>query len=246
LATHNIKLIRRTLLEVQQQATLHPQNFALIIDGEEVAVTYFRAGYAPEHYPSDQEWEGRLKIERSASIKCPSVNYHLSGCKKIQQVLADPSVLNKFFEKGEEQSVSRIHATFTGLYSLEEDSAVIQEALSNPHAFVLKPQREGGGNNLYDEELKTALENMTPQQRSAYVLMRRITPKHFPSVALRRGKIMQSDCVSELGIYSVVIGQQDRIIESKSGGYLLRTKFHQENEGGVAAGFSMLDSVYLS
>jgi len=28
-------------------------------------------------------------------------------------------------------------------------SAIVEEAISNPDAFVLKPQREGGGNNLY-------------------------------------------------------------------------------------------------
>lgn len=46
---------------------------------------------------------------------------------------------------------------FAGLYSLdEEDSSreellqVIERARNSPHAFVMKPQREGGGNNLYD------------------------------------------------------------------------------------------------
>ena len=37
----------------------------------EVAVIYFRCGYAPEQYPTEKEWEARLLIERSLAIKCP-------------------------------------------------------------------------------------------------------------------------------------------------------------------------------
>lgn len=32
------------------------------------------------------------------------------------------------------------------------------EAIRNPGAFVLKPQREGGGNNLYGDDVATALQ----------------------------------------------------------------------------------------
>ena len=32
-------------------------------------------------------------------------------------------------------------------------------ALKNPHDYVLKPQKEGGGNNFYDDEAKELLEN---------------------------------------------------------------------------------------
>ena len=32
-----------------------------------------------------------------------------------------------------------------------------------PEGFVLKPQREGGGNNLYGYEIITELENLTPE-----------------------------------------------------------------------------------
>lgn len=62
----------------------------LIVDegGSEVAVIYFRAGYAPRDYFGRAEWDARLKLERSTAIKCPSIAYHLAGTKKVQQVLA--------------------------------------------------------------------------------------------------------------------------------------------------------------
>lgn len=31
----------------------------------------------------------------------------------------------------------------------QETVSVVERAIANPEAFVLKPQREGGGNNLY-------------------------------------------------------------------------------------------------
>lgn len=54
-----------------------------------MAVVYFRAGYAPEDYFGQSEWDARLKLERSKAIKSPNIAYHLAGTKKVQQVLAE-------------------------------------------------------------------------------------------------------------------------------------------------------------
>jgi glutathione synthase len=44
---------RVTLAEMNAHGTLDGTNRNLIIHGEEVAVVYYRAGYAPTDYPSD-------------------------------------------------------------------------------------------------------------------------------------------------------------------------------------------------
>ena len=36
-------------------------------------------------------------IERSMAIKCPNISYHLAGTKKMQQVVASPGVLERYF-----------------------------------------------------------------------------------------------------------------------------------------------------
>lgn len=59
-------------------------------------MVYFRAGYTPNDYPTQKEWDGRLLIERSKAIKCPNISYHLAGAKKVQQVLANPGELEKY------------------------------------------------------------------------------------------------------------------------------------------------------
>jgi glutathione synthase len=82
-----------------------------------VAVVYFRAGYEPAQYPSNNEWAARLMIERSLAIKCPSIHYHLAGTKKVQQALAAPGILEKFLT--DPVKVGAVQEIFTGLYSLE-------------------------------------------------------------------------------------------------------------------------------
>lgn len=57
----------------------------------------------------------------------------------------------------------QLSGVFTGMWSLEnyddqpETQAIVAKAIANPHDYVVKPQKEGGGNNLYDEEAKSLL-----------------------------------------------------------------------------------------
>jgi glutathione synthase len=39
---------------------------------------------------------------------------------------------------------------------------------------------------------------------------------------------------------------KEKVIVNEQCGYLMRTKVSSSNEGGVAAGFAVLDSIYLS
>ena len=57
-------------------------------------------------------------MERSLAVKCPDVGTQLAGTKKVQQVVARPGVLEKFFPD-QPNVVEQIRATFAGLYSLD-------------------------------------------------------------------------------------------------------------------------------
>ena len=60
------------------------------------------------------------------------------------------------------------------------------------------------------------------------------------------GQVIKSDFINEIGIYGCIIGDdQQNIYHNETGGYLVRSKLPTTNEGGVAAGFSALDSIYL-
>ncbi|KAJ3322635.1 hypothetical protein HDV06_002849 [Boothiomyces sp. JEL0866] len=243
--THGVKLIRRSLYEISQQATLEGPENRLHIGADEISVTYFRAGYGPGDYPSDFEWEARAVIEESYSIKCPNAAYHLVGSKKMQQVLALPNMLEKFMNK---EHSDLLCTSFTGLYPLDsspEGLAAYENALKNPTKYVLKPQREGGGNNYYGQDIVDQLNKMTPKERNGFILMDLIKPPPLKNSLVRRGQLTEAEVISELGIYGIWISDRDVCLLNTSGGHLLRTKSSNSNEGGVAAGFAVLDSPFL-
>ncbi len=102
-----------------------------------------------------------------------------TGTKKVQQDLARPGVLERFVPAPEDAALLR--DSFAGLWSLDAADLApnssssgsgssgaggaaagggggpltppqaVADAIARPAGYVLKPQREGGGNNLYGE-----------------------------------------------------------------------------------------------
>jgi len=243
----DVFVIRKTLTQIGQSGKLSNDK-KLLVDGHEVAVIYMRCGYHPDQYPTQLEWDARLMMELSMAIKSPSINYHLAGTKKVQQELAKEGIIEKFLQ--DKAQIDEVKDIFTGLYSLDKDAtgnASFQKAMEEPEKYVLKPQREGGGNNVYGDDIKPFLKSIeNSEERNAFILMDRIDPPMTKNYMVRPGSEPQLvDCISELGIFGYVIGTKDKIIENKQVGHMLRTKLSHVNEGGVAAGLGALDSVYL-
>jgi hypothetical protein len=148
--------------------------------------------------------------------------------------------------------------------------------LSTAANHVLKPQREGGGNNIYRTSIPTFLQSIPTSAYSGYILMELIkTPAEAKNTVLHSdGSVISGNVISELGIFGACLwrrkerphglenvriglagaghagmglgGQQEPdILYNEGGGYLLRTKGKDSDEGGVAAGFSSLDSLIL-
>ncbi len=173
--------------------------------------------------------------------------YHLSGAKKVQQVLAAKGEVEKFVSPSE---AIRLRASFAGLWELgekisDEAKNAIDDAITNPDGYVIKPQREGGGNNIYGADVRDALLNMTAKELNAYILMQRIFPAKKESRLLRNGELINGSTVSELGIYSTYLSDGSTVLLDQHVGHLLRTKLDGVNEGGVASGFAVLDSPLL-
>ncbi|ERS97188.1 glutathione synthase [Sporothrix schenckii 1099-18] len=229
----------------------------------EVAVVYMRAGYGPSDYPDESAWEARYQVERSAAIKCPTVLTQVAGTKKVQQVLATPSAsadgapseLGRFVADADRQATLR--RTFANIYPLDTDSAAGRQArvwaqdAAACRKFVLKPQREGGGNNYYKDKIPAHLQTVPAEHWASYILMELITPPPVANLILRNGQVEQGGVICELGIYGTCIwgsesgSASQSILRNETAGYLLRTKGDQSEEGGVAAGFGCMDSVNL-
>lgn len=116
----------------------------------------------------------------------------------------------------------------------------------------MKPQREGGGNNVYKDDIPEFLDKLDPAERQAWIAMELITPPQgVANYLLRAGSAdnqnqgpIKTEVISELGIFGWALFGGETLIE-KEGGWLVRTKGKESDEGGVAAGFSVLDSVLL-
>ncbi|XP_077218253.1 glutathione synthetase 2 isoform X2 [Tasmannia lanceolata] len=242
---YNVTTIRKTLAEIDKEGELLVDG-TLRVGHQTIAVIYFRAGYSPNDYPSDSEWRARLLIEQSSAIKCPSISYHLVGTKKIQQELAKPNVLERFLEN--KDHIAKLRKCFAGLWSLD-DSNVVKDAMERPEWFVLKPQREGGGNNIYGDNVRETLVKLQEggnEGLAAYILMQRIFPTTSLAFLVRDGIGHQDHVISELGIYGAYLRNKEKVIMNDQCGYLMRTKVSSSNEGGVAAGYAVLDSIYLT
>ncbi|KZC07199.1 Glutathione synthetase [Dufourea novaeangliae] len=245
----NVRVIRLNLTQLAATAKLGT-NKELIVDNYVVAVVYYRCGYEPGQYHTRNEWEVRLLIERSLAIKCPTIQYHLAGTKKIQQALAKPGVISKFLK--DQKICAEIKEIFTELYTLdfnEHGNAAIEMGIADPHRFVLKPQREGGSNNKYGLDIKYFLESVKHKQdRVAWILMDKIYPPIHNSYMVRpedNMNIKPQELVSELGIFGIIIADENNVHVNKQGGHMLRTKLATANEGGVAAGLGACDSPFL-
>ncbi|GMI44482.1 hypothetical protein TrCOL_g4360 [Triparma columacea] len=215
---------------------------------ERVGLFYFRAGYQPQDYKTENDWNTRLLMERSSASKCPDVFYHLAGAKKVQQMLAPPGVVEGLC------GLKGVDELFAGLYGLghEGDEDVIQMALDNPMDYVLKPQREGGGNNLYKDRMVAKLKEMTREERKGYILMELIKPPKFQNQLIRNGEVVHDGtCTLEVGVFGVSLYTADGVDEMEGvegmgeDAYICRAKAEGVEEGGVAAGFAFLSSVQL-
>ncbi|GKY99336.1 hypothetical protein MPSEU_000888600 [Mayamaea pseudoterrestris] len=260
---HALPVVRLGLAEIDRECRVDEANGALYYQDKEVGLVYYRAGYTPYDYPTDVEWQARFMLEATRATKSPCLGYHLAGTKKVQQQLARPGVLETFFPD-ELETVSKLRKVFAGLYSLGDDVTTsdldaVADALNGNHEmYVLKPQREGGGYNFYGEGLRQKLsdnvqggganDKLTISNKLAeFILMERLFPPQQEAILLRGGRVEGTgDSISELGCYGTVLASpRGEVLNNEYAGFLLRTKFSNVNEGGVASGFATLSSPYL-
>lgn len=181
----------------------------------------------------------------------------MAGGKKVQQILTTPGVLEGYLcdEKWgkdvfTQEDVKEIRDSWMGMWDLDDDDGITKAKLL-ASSLVLKPQREGGGNNIYKDDIPAFLDMLPPKDREAWIAMELIVPPQGTSNYLVRAgggreSAVRTEVVSELGIFGwALFGGPDGAVSEKEIGWLVRTKGKDSNEGGVAAGFSVLDSLLL-
>lgn len=268
LNTHGVRTHRVTLEEAARLCQVDEENNRRLLfkpkyleTPVEISVVYFRSGYSPDDYPTPATWEARELLERSKAIKCPTISTHLAGSKKVQQVLTIDGILERFLPSSP-LICAKLRETFTGIHPLDSTPmglAARNLALTHPERYVLKPQREGGGNNVYREDIPGFLKELEERDGNrdgwaGYVLMEMIRTPVAKGVVVREGTGGEGWVVGELGVYGVGLwreggnkGEGKGVVMEKNEevGWLLRTKGRESNEGGVAAGFGCVDGVCL-
>ncbi|KAF6755858.1 glutathione synthase [Ephemerocybe angulata] len=297
LEKHSIHSIRQTFEELITSSSVDTSSSSLKItptdspnESIEISVVYYRAGYMPHEYPSQEYYSTRFKLESSRAIKCPTIPLQLAGGKKIQEVLGRKGLVERFLPGVPQSQVDRLRKTFMDMWGLDEDSrgavgdvtstSTTDSASPSPSAppptssesfgtqraraehatLVLKPQREGGGNNVYKSDIPAFLDGLPAHEREAWIAMRLIeVPQGLGGWLIRAGSLdyggssdksraeraVKAEVVSELGIFGWALFGAGKVQGEEEVGWLVRTKGKDSNEGGVATGFSVLDSVLL-
>ena len=244
---YNILSKRLTLNEITKNCKVDEKG-QISYEEKIISLFYFRAGYTPSDYKDEESWKGREMIELSTAIKVPNINLFLTTLKVFQYELTKPDILKKYIN--EELISNDIIRFFTKIYYLrdmdkEKQKELFNQITSNPHSYVIKPQREGGGNNYYDEKIIPLLpkdDSEPSDELLNSIIMERIEAPEYETLNLIDEKVIVNTINSEFSVYGVIISSDDKIYNiNKSVGFLVRSKDKNAGEGGVIHGSGCVD-----
>jgi len=149
----------------------------------------FHGGYLPKHFPDAEDWKTRMQMEQSEAVMVPNVFTFMAGTKKVQQMLSEQDVLEKFFPEAHDpktpedkklrENLARLRATFIEMHGLGlGDEEAIKKVRANPEDFVMKENLEAGNGNFFGKDILAKLDEMEgkPEERCMYIVMRKILP----------------------------------------------------------------------
>lgn len=212
---------------------------------------YYRAGYEATDYKGDGA-AVRLHLERSRAIKCPDVLTHLMTLKIVQAALTAPGAVERFLSSEE---ATRIRETFMPMQSLDSSPSGLmarQYAIDQEVAkdYVLKPNLEGGGHNIYQEAIPEFLASISKDQWSNYSIMRLIESPEAHGLLETPAQRYQGPVVSELGVLGACLwrrnGNDVEIISNKQAGWTFKTKPAGMMEMNVVKGNGCFDCPLLT
>lgn len=218
----------------------------------EVTVVYYRAGYEAAEY-DDHGKETRLRLEMSRAIKCPDVMTHLTTFKAVQQALTQAGALERLLSRSNYAGrVEDIRGTFMPMYALDTSAAGLEsrKIATDPTQavdYVLKPNLEGGGNNVYRADIPTFLASIPEEQWHKFVLMRLIEPpKETQGLLMTGEELYEGPVVSELGILGTVMWKrksdgETEVLRNEAAGWTFKTKPRDVDEMSVVKGYGCFD-----
>lgn len=89
-----IKVVRENLSVLNDRIKL--KQGKLFFERDEVGLVFYRAGFLPKHYLSENEWNTRKTIELSLAVKVPTIGMQLVNFKRAQTDLCTHELLVKY------------------------------------------------------------------------------------------------------------------------------------------------------
>jgi len=243
---YKIATKRLTLNEIKKNC-VQDESGNLTIDGKLISMFYFRAGYCESDFQDEESWQGRELIELSTAIKVPDINTFLTTFKVFQYELSKPHVMKHYCDN--ELIINDILRFFGGIYYIrdmndEAKKELFSKIKSDPTKYIMKPMREGGGNNIYGDKLKELIPeegNEPGDILNISVIVDKIDSALHESLVLRNEKISVQNSISEFSIYGIVLSNDNIFKINKSASFLVRTKNKDEIEGGIMEGAGAVD-----
>ena len=247
---YGIKTKRMTLNEIKKNCT-QDENGNLLIDGKIISLFYFRAGYGEFDYPDEESWQGRELIELSTAIKVPDINTFLTTFKIFQYFLTKPNIMMHYCQN--ELIINDVLRFFGGIYYIrdmadDKKKELYEKIKNSPNEFILKPMKEGGGNNVSGENLKNIIpegDNEPNDLLKNSIIVEKIKSNSHESMILKNEKINVQNSISEFSIYGIILTNEKNLYINKSVSFLVRTKNKDDLEGGVMEGAGAIDIPYL-
>ena len=247
---YNIKSRRLTLNEIAKNCE-YDENKNIKFENKIISLFYFRSCYTEKDYINEESWKGREMIELSTAIKVPNINSFLTTFKVFQYYLQKPEILKKFCP--EELISNDIIRFFMKIYyirdmNLEEQKELYSKIINNLNDFVIKPQKEGGANNYYNEQIKNLIpegENEPNELLKNSIIMEKIKPPEYETMIIKNDEMVIEKVVSEFSVYGVILSDESKYYLNKSVGFLVRSKEASQNEGGIMAGVAAVDIPFL-
>ena len=243
---YKIHSIRMTLEEIKNKC-IQDENGNLLLNDKLISLFYFRASYCENDFPNEEAWQGRELIELSTAIKVPDINTFLTTFKIFQYELSKPQILMHYIQN--ELIINDILRFFGNIYYIRDMSAenitdLFNKIKDNPDKYILKPMREGGGNNITGEKLKeliVANETNISDLIKNSVIVDKIDSYTHESLVIRDEKIKMQNSISEYSAYGIILTNENNIIINKSVSFLVRTKNQDSIEGGIIEGAGAID-----
>ena len=133
--------------------------------------------------------------------------------KKAQQMITDKSLLAAYLPA---DAISLLQSCFMKIYDFENilnpQTASLLDAFRQKSydQYILKPQREGGGNNLTGLEAIQFLEKLEKEGNLAtilkgYILMEKIESPTQSNNLMRQNNVLSTQSIGELGIFGTIL-----------------------------------------